>query len=100
MIARGAPNLAKRDFRNLLNYWGRIGGERFRFTHLTNSRLPTRLYLLPREDGNGAIKSMPTLFKDFSNWMMVGPEKTEFKDLFGCDVYAQLMSPGWVLSWQ
>ncbi|GKF87632.1 hypothetical protein Tco_0258509, partial [Tanacetum coccineum] len=70
MMARGAPNLAKRDLRNLQTNRASLVGT------------ATSMYLLPLEDGNGPMKSMPQT-----------PKESDIKDLFGGEI-CTVMSPG------
>nr|GEY57435.1 hypothetical protein [Tanacetum cinerariifolium] len=62
-------HLAKRDLRNLQTTRASLVGSAFASTHFDKLSTATRIYLFPREDENGPIKSMPHTSKISQVWM-------------------------------
>ncbi|GJT95763.1 hypothetical protein Tco_1091281 [Tanacetum coccineum] len=65
----GEHQIWRREFQEICKLLGHHGWERFLLQPiLTNSRLPTRIYLFPSwKTGNGPIKSIAPHVKDFTN---------------------------------
>nr|GFB65855.1 hypothetical protein [Tanacetum cinerariifolium] len=69
MMARGVPNLAKRDLRNLQITRALLVGSAFASTHFDKYSTTTSIYLFPHEDWNDPMKSMPQMSKISQTWM-------------------------------